>query len=399
MKETLSKSLWKLIAGAVVLALCLVFIFNSVTTVGAEEIVVKQNFMDGQLQVWSTPGVHWQNFGRLTRYKRSAQYWFSSKEDEGKKTDDSINVQFNDGGHGTISGSLRYDLPTDPSRMIKLHSNYGSMEAINHELVKQVVNKSVYMTAQLISSRESYAEKRADLINFISDQVVHGVYRTERHTVKTTDIISGQEKTIDMVQPKIGAGPNGIEREEISPIESFGINAYNITINQITYSPQVEEQIKQQQQAAMAVQQAMADARKAEQRALTVAKEGEANAAQAKWAQEVEKAKAVTTGEQQVAVAKLELDAAKLEAEKTMTEAKASADAKKLALNADGALKMKLDAWVEVNKSYAAAMGQQRWVPDIQMGASSTHSPSDLMTLWQVQAAKQLQVNVNPSGK
>lgn len=384
--------------GVVIFVIGCFIIGNAVTTVGAEEIVVKQNFLDGQLQVWSSPGVHWQNFGRITRYKRSAQYWFSAKEDEGKKTDDSINVQFNDGAKGTISGSLRYDLPIDAAHMINLHSKYGSMEAINHELVKQAVNKSVYMTAQLISSRESYAEKRADLINFISDQIVHGVYRTERHTMKITDLISGQEKTVDMVQPKSGAGPNGIEREEISPIETFGIAAYNITINEVGYSALVEEQIKQQQQATMAVQQAMVDARKAEQRAITTAKEGEADAAKSRWAQEVIKAKEVTEAEQKKAVAELSLQTAKLQAEQTMTEAKAESDAKKLQVQANNNFQERLNAYVEVAKAQASALGSQRQTPDVVLGGSggSSGGTQQLMEILAGKAAKDLSVNMKP---
>jgi hypothetical protein len=261
----------KIVGGVVALLLVVVFVSNLLTTVGAGEIIVKQNFLDGHLQVWTTPGVHMQNFGKLTVYKRSDQYWFSNKEDEGKEADDAIKVRFNDGGHGTISGSLRYDLPLDEAKMIALHSTYGSQGAIEHELVKQVVTKSVYMTGPLMSSRESYAEKRADVITFISDQTLHGVYRTTHKQVKTTDPISGQEKTVDIVEPKFGTGPNGIEREEESPIERFGITGYNVTINGIDYDEAVENQIKQQQAAIMAVQQAMVNAKKAEQDAIAQA--------------------------------------------------------------------------------------------------------------------------------
>ena len=128
--NSMNKLIAKLIGGVILLALGIFFVANAVTTVGADEIVVKQNLLDGQLQVWNEPGVHWQNFGKVTRYKKSAQYWLSAKEDEGKKTDDSIRVRFNDGAHGNVSGSLRYNLPTDPAKMIAIHSTYGSMAAI-----------------------------------------------------------------------------------------------------------------------------------------------------------------------------------------------------------------------------------------------------------------------------
>lgn len=393
---------------ALVVAL-LVLLGNMVTTVAADEIVVKQNFLDGHLQVWNTPGVHWQNFGKLTRYKKSAQYWFSSHEDEGKKTDDAIKVRFNDGGHGNVSGSLRYSLPLDEKKMTLLHSTYGSMAAIDHELVRQVVNKSVFMTGPLMSSRESYAERRNDLITYITDQVVNGVYRTEHKPVETTDPVTGQKKVIDYVQPKANSGsPNGFEREEESPIQKYGMDASNITINNIEYDEAVESQIKQQQQAIMAVQQAMVNAKKAEQDALTVAKQGEAEAAKAKWAQEVIKATEVTKAQQEkdvatmVAtkdkeVATLALETAKLHAQKTVTEAKADADSKKLAMTANNALELRLDAFVQIQKAWAAAYGAQRQTPDIVIGGGSSSGISNpLIDMLMVKTAKDLNVAPKP---
>jgi hypothetical protein len=399
----------KLVAGVVLLLLCIVFISNSVTTVGADEIVVKQNFIDGKLQVWNTPGVHWQNFGKLTRYKKSAQYWFSAHTAEGKAIDESIKVRFNDGGHGKVSGSLRYNLPLDEKKMVLLHSTYGSMGAIEHELIRQVVNKSVYMTGPLMSSRESYAERRNDLITYITDQVVNGVYRTEHKPVESTDPVTGQKKIIDFVQPKPSdKAANGIEREEESPVQKYGMDASNITINSIEYDELVENQIKQQQQAIMAVQQAMVNAKKAEQDALTVAKQGEAEAAKAKWAQEVIKATEVTKAQQEkdvatlVAtknkeVAALDLETAKLGAQKTITEAKAESDAKKMQLQANNALEQRLAAWVEVQKAWAAAYGAQRQTPDIQMGGSSAGGTSQgLIDMLMVKTARDLNVSPKP---
>jgi regulator of protease activity HflC (stomatin/prohibitin superfamily) len=370
----------------------------SVFTIGADEIAVKQDAVDGILTVYTTAGTKWQGFGRVTKYKKSAQYWFSVKDDEGKKTDDSILVRFNDGGHGSISGSLRYDLPLDSAMMIKLHSKYGSMEAINHELIAQVVNKSVYMVGPLMSSRESYAEKKADLINYITDQIMNGVYRTERTPTKVQDPVSGTEKTVDIVKPMPGAGPGGFIREEVSPLSTMGIVASNITINNIIYDQAIEEQIKAQQVATNSVQQAMVDARKAEQRAITVKAEGEADAAKAKWTQEVEKAKAVTEAEQQRDVAKLALDTANLDKQATIARAEGEAKAKTLSQAANNNLELKLNAWVDVNKAYADAMSKQPWVPSVQMGAAGAGNSagSELVALLTAQTAKQLALSVAP---
>lgn len=406
MSENIIKLLLKVGGGVVLLVLGLFLISNMMTTVAADEIVIKQDVIGGQLHVWDTSGVHWQNFGTITRYKRSAQLWFSIKEDEGKKLDESIKVRFNDGGHGNISGSLRYTLPTDPNKMIALHQTYHSPQAIDHELVRQVVNKSVFMSGPLMSSRESYAEKRADLINFITDQIVYGVYRTEHDSTETVDPLTGQKKTVDIVRPKQNnTAPNGVEREEESPIQRFGMNASNITINGIEYDEAVEKQIQQQQQAIMAVQQAIVNARKAEQDTLTVEQQGKAEAAKAKWAQEVEKATAVTSAEKDKAVAltqaskekevaALELETARLEAQKTVAEAKADADAKRLAMQANNYALEKLNAYKEIAIHQADALGSQPQVPMVQMGngGGNANGTAALMDVLAAKAARELGV-------
>ena len=397
------------VAGGLVVLLVVVWVFSgTMITIQADEIVIKQDLVGGQLHVWDTPGPHAVLWGTVTRYRRSAQLWFSAKEDEGKKTDDSIKVRFNDGGHGNISGSLRYTLPTDQNKMITVHQTYHSMEAIDHELVRQVVNKGVYMSGPLMSSRESYAEKRADLINYITDQIQFGVYRTEHEQVKTTDPLTGQEKVVDIVRPKQNDhSPNGIEREEESPIQKFGMSASNITINGIDYDPVVEAQIKQQQEAIMAVQQAIVNARKAEQDTLTVEQQGKAAAAKAKWDQEVEKATAVTSAEKDKAVAvtqaekdkevaALALETAKLNAQQTVTTAKADADAKKLAVQANNNFQERISAYVKVMEAWATAYGAQRQTPDVQLGGGGAGGTAAAMDILAVKAARDLQVQPKP---
>jgi hypothetical protein len=397
------------VVGGLIVLFIVVWVFSgTMITVQADEIVIKQDVLGGQLHVWDTPGPHAVLWGSVTRYKRSAQLWFSSRQDEGKTTDDSIKVRFNDGGHGNISGSLRYSLPPDPNRMITLHQTYHSMEAIDHELVRQVVNKGVYMSGPLMSSRESYAEKRADLINYITDQIQFGVYRTEHEQMKTTDPLTGQEKVVDIVRPKQNDHfPNGIEREEESPIQRFGMTATNITINGIEYDPVVEAQIKQQQEAIMAVQQAIVNAKKAEQDTLTVEQQGKAAAAKAKWDQEVEKATAVTAAEKEKAVAvtqaekdkevaALALETAKLNAQQTVTTAKADSDAKKLAVQANNNLQDRLDAYVKVMEAWATAYGAQRQTPDVQLGGGAGAGTAAAMDILAVKAARELHVQPKP---
>jgi len=123
----------------------------------------------------------------------------------------------------------------------------------------------------------------------------------------------------------------------------------------------------------MQVQTAMAQAREAEQKAITVAKEGEANAAKAKWEQEVIKAKAVTEATQKMEVATLQAKAAEQTKREQILLGEGESARKKLVMVADGALEKKLEAWVKVNELYAEAMRDYsgNWVPTVVMGNSS----------------------------
>lgn len=150
--------------------LVLIFILFSgkmVENVDNSEIVIIQSIFTGKITIYTTPGPVLQGFGTATHYKKSNQFWFSKKDDEGNNEDQSIKIRFNDGGHGSISGSVRWYMPSDEKAILKLHTDFGSHTAVEQQLVRQVVTKSVYMTGPLMSSKESSAEKRNDLLSYI----------------------------------------------------------------------------------------------------------------------------------------------------------------------------------------------------------------------------------------
>ena len=259
--------------GAVLFLLAtLILISKLVEHLDADRIMVIQAPFTGELTWYTTPGAKWQGFGSVTKYPRRAIYNFETQ------------VRFNDGGHGTMKGSIQYEMPLNIENLTELHIKFGSPTAIQKQLIETVTNKSAYMTGPLMSSKESYAEKRNDLIRYVEDQVIHGVYRTTSKEAKIKDQITGTDKTVTIVEI---VTKNGVpERQEEPVLTIFGIRPFNFTITSLPYDETVEAQIKQQQVIAMDVQTAIADAKKAEQRTITVSEQGKANAAEAKWKQE-----------------------------------------------------------------------------------------------------------------
>lgn len=299
----------------------LLFSGKMIENVDNSEIVIVQSAFTGKITIYTSPGPVTQGFGTAAHYKKSNQFWFSKKTDEAGTEDQSIKIRFNDGGHGQISGSVRWYMPSDDKAILKLHTDFGSQAAIEQQLIRQVVTKAVYMTGPLMSSKESSAEKRNDLLSYIEDQSINGVYRTKQEDVKVHDDLMNTDKTITVV--KIVEKNNLPMRQEVSAIKSYNVSLQGLALNAIDYDEEVEKQIKVQQQAYMQVQTAIANSKKAEQDAITTELQGKAAAAKAKWQQEVIKAQAITEAEQHKEVAVLAAQTALLDAQKIKTEADA----------------------------------------------------------------------------
>lgn len=354
--------------------------------VDADRIVCIQSPLSGKLNWYTTAGVKWQGFGKITEYYKLDTYEFK------------VPVRFNDGGHGTMIGSLNYEMPLEPQQLTQIHIKYGNQEAVQKQLVETITNKCVYMTGPLMSSKESYAEKRTNLILYIEDQIQGGVYKTTQRETKTKDPITGAEKTVTVVEIVKDATGNPARQEE-AVLKSYGIKTSNFAVTSLPYDDVVEQQIKQQQELTMKVQTAVASAKEAEQRAITVAKEGEANAAAAKWAQEVEKAKAVTLAQQEFEVAQLGAKSAEQKKRAEILLGEGEATRKRLVMQADGALEKKLAAYVETQKVWAEAMAKmsQPVVPGVMMGAGDGKSGNGVMQMMEimaVKAARDLQIDI-----
>lgn len=384
-----SKNIFIWGTAGILLLLLLIFSGKLFENVDAEEIVCIQSPIKGNLALYVMPGVKWQGFGKVTTYYKLDTYEFETP------------VRFNDGGHGTLVGSLNYELPLDTGNLTQLHIKYGSQKAIQKQLIETVADKCVYMTGPLMSSKESYAEKRTSLIRFIEDQIINGVYKTSQREVKTKDPMTGADKTVTVVE--IVVGPEGFERQEEAVLHSYGIRVSNFAVKSLPYDEAVENQIKQQQDLMMKVQTAIASAKEAEQRAITVAKEGEANAAKAKWEQEVIKAQAVTEAQQKLEVATLDARAAASEKQANILRGEGEAERKRLVMNADGALDKKLEAFVQINEMYANAIKDYKgnWVPTIQMSENKNAtggSATALVDLLTAKTARDLAVSMDVRG-
>lgn len=232
-----------------------VFAMKIWENVDNEKIVVNQVPITGEMVYWTTPGLKFQKFGQLTEYNKTQQLWFSDQEGEGgeKATDLAIPVIFNDAGNGKISGSLRVKLPTSETHLARIQTDYHGMDRLMNDLVRPTVVKVVYASGPLMSSFESYAEKKNDLIYYITDQLNNGVYKTAVREAIIEDALTGEEKRVKIASLVVDSlAPGGYARQENSPFAYYGLEIGQLSISKIDYDSRILDQIKTQQEANMA---------------------------------------------------------------------------------------------------------------------------------------------------
>lgn len=430
-ESSTSRYLWLSVAAVFTLALGLSS-FKLVENVDATEIVVIQS-LSGNLSVYTEPGPVLQLFGKITRYPRQAQYAFSAPPSIAKQVTDtkgqvvtvqvpdpaypdtSKKLRFNDGGHGKLSGSVQWEMPLDPQAIIKIHKAFNSEKGVEERAVAKMLDSSIYLAGPLMSSTESSGSRRSELVQYINDQAENGVYVTRTKEIRTHDPSKTIKLEADGKTPKLDndsdndrtaliteivISDSGVpKRQQGSVLKEFGIKLLPLSITDLDYDSVVENQIKQRQEATTKVQIAQANARRAEQDAITIAAQGEANAAEAKWTQETIKAKEVTLAQQKLDVARLAAQEAEQYKRQQILIGEGDAERKRLTMEADGALAQKLEAWKTANANYATAIAQAQpgaWTPVVQMGDSGNKGGADaLIELLKAKTAKELALDLS----
>lgn len=359
----------------------------------ATDLMVVQS-VTGELNVYTTPGPHWQGFGTVTTYPRQPQYSFCSTAGvlcDGANAP-AKKLRFNDGGHANLNGFVLWEMPSDAKSIIEIHKRFGSPEAVQGRAVAKMIDGAVYLAGPLMSSTESSGSRRAELVQVINDQAENGVYVTHAEQITVIDPITKEQKTESVT--KIALGADGLPKRQLgSVLSELNIKLQPMSISELQYDDIVEKQIKQRQEATTAVQIAVANSIRAQQDAKTAEATGMAKAATAKWAQEVLKATEVTKAQQALEVAQLDTKTAEQTKQTQILLGQGEAERKKLVMAADGALDQKLIAWTKAQGYWADAYAKNTsaLVPQIMLGGSgdgSTNAMSSIQNIMQLVGVK-----------
>jgi hypothetical protein len=433
-------SIW-MFAAAIVLLMA----WNGLTdTNEAGYISIRQFPVTGDLLVMHDEGMYFRAFGTVWKYKRAGTFSF------GESTGDSassgaIKVRFNDGGTADLYGNVRFRLPANNEvAMLNIHREYRSYEHLANTLIKRLASETLLLTASLMSAEDSYSGRRAEFMRLALDQLQNGNYQTESEEVEVIDTMTNEKKRVRLVKIKYeDDGVTPLRRE--NPLEAFNIEITQFILDRdFGYEAGVLEQIENQRTNYMKTVAAKAEATRSAQDAITAEAKGKADVAKAKYEKEVikqaaiveaekeketaliqaakEKEKALIDAAKQKEVAAVEKEKAEIEAQKRLEVAKldraaaeetkqeqiligeGEAERKRLVMEADGALQLKLEAWIKAQEFYADAVGSYtgNWVPQVVMaggaggsGTTSGGGANELIELLKVKTAKDLQLDLS----
>ncbi len=414
----------------IVILTCLICGSSMLETVNNGKYHVYQWPISGTMKAKMNPGMYIQAMSNVNIWPVSNTYYFMSTDDENVMLGNPIKVRFNDGSMADMSGTLRIDMPKNKKQAIKIQVDMGyrNMADLEQRLILPIVRKSMKNSANMMSARASYQQKRAAFISNTWDQIENGVYVLKKESISIADPEWIAPKNTPNVKPRmiktevavIQTDKNGIIRREKNPLIDTGIVLANFEIKEFGYEAKVNKQITAQQERQMRVDTARMEAVTAEQEAKTIAAKGKAAVAQIKYSElkvqeqatieaetskvvaelnaEKEKKVAELNAKKLLEVAKLNKKTAALDKAANILEGQGIAEKKKLIMNADGALENKLKAMIVINKVWANAY-KSKAVPEIMIsggnneGGALNNQFTDFMNMMNINTAKQLKIN------
>lgn len=368
---------------SLVIIIAMLFLFQGAfEDCDKSKIYVNQYPFTGRYAVWTEGGLQKQLWGNTYEYSKTTQVEFTGveKNEEGyvaSGDNPGAAVTFNDRGRGFLIGSLRVVLPIDEAHMSKIQQDFGSEQALISTLVRPTLYKVVTSCGPLMSSLESVSETRTDLIQYITDQLNNGVYKTKIHKITVINELTGDSDIVAKAEIIIDSNaPGGYKRQEVSPFSQYGITCNLVSITDIKYDKATQDQIDAQKAANLAVVTAKTKSLEAIQKTILVTEQGKQAAETAKWEQEKEKAKEVTKAQQEFEVAELAAKTAQQVALKVKAEgeAKAAANAALVRAGLTPLEKATIEKETAIGIAEALANSQVQWVPSIMIGGSGANS-------------------------
>jgi regulator of protease activity HflC (stomatin/prohibitin superfamily) len=341
---------------------------------------IKQAAVTGNMTVIDQPGSYLRLFGDVTTYHVSDMHYFSKSKIDGGDGDEAapIKVRFNDGGTADVSGAIKFRLPTDPVKRLRLHQDFKSYESFKHDLIRQTVSEAMMQTATLMKAEESYSTRRSEFTSLVEDQVKSGIYETQSREIKSADADGNERVDVEVFVKRDQAGQPVIRK--VSPLAQYGVDVVSFTIKEIDFDATIDALIQKKKEAEQQKVVARANAEKAKQDAITAREQGNARIATEKANQDVEKIKEVTIAQKEFEVSQLKRKQAEQDAAAEITNGKALAEVNRLKVQAGLTPLEKATIAKETAIGVAHELSQLQLPNMMVMGGEGKGGPADPFT-------------------
>lgn len=303
-----------------------------------------------------------------------------------------IMIRFSDATTANVKGITQFILPADEKEMILIHNTHRTPQSLVVKRLAPYTKECLQSSAQLMSSEKHYGGGRAQMAQDFMDQLKEGVFLLVTEENIVYDSLAGEKKRIYQTEIQVDK-KSGIPRRKLSSIKEYGITVADAAITDVDYEEKVDDKLIKIIDAVTKSSISKQELMTAQQQTLTAKAKGEQALVEIEYQQKQEQTKQVVEAETKVKVAeqdklqqKIAYEGAILEAKKIKELADAQAYARSRIMQADGALEMKLNAQIEIQKVWADAFSKYTGaiVPQIQTGGTATGNGAlnfmDIMT-------------------
>lgn len=392
---------------AVVLLLVLT-LFNPWSINDASQRTVVQR-VNGEQLVQFKPGIYYAGFwAKETPWPNQISVTYQAVEADLDFKDNGIeigqiSIMFSDGTKADVKGITQYVLPSTEEEMILIHNTHRTPESLVTKRLSTFTKECLQSSASLLSSDKHYGGGRTQMSQNFLDQLKNGVYLAEVKEKTYVDSLDKETKRLYVTQIKTDDKTKQPLRKA-SAIAEYGISVADASIIDTDYEDMVDNRRNKIIEAATATALSRQTLMKAQQEALTKKAEGEKDLVEIEYTTKKDQTKQVVEAQTRVEVAKqnkleqqIAYEKALIEVKERQAKADVAAYEKRTTIQANGALELKLQAWVESQKYWADALKgyQGNIVPTYQTGgAAGANGATQFMEIMGAKAARDLSLDL-----
>jgi hypothetical protein len=325
----------------IIIGLLVALIFGGIFLSSAFEVNEAPDYqivqsVDGALDIRDNPGFYYTGFAHISTWPRARQTDWGQHKGDRNTGAEPIRVTFNDGGTATLNGSIRYRLPVDPERRIKVFKEFsGNVENVDRAVISHLIN-CIKVTGPVMSSTENQSARKGDFNFLVHEQLQKGLFEYKQVSSTLKDQFDQSGNPITVWATEIVKDSNGLPIiQQGSPLSDYGIEVAQFSVEETIYDDVTLKQFEAKKESFLAAEKSKAQREQEVQARLMIVEKGLREKAEIEAESNKEKARFVIEGQRKVEVAeKASQEATELK-KKAITEAEQEREVAKLRLETE----------------------------------------------------------------